>query len=420
MRKRLLAAAIALVLLAGGIAAGYVLYKRDRAADVRGSSTEEFVTTEEEEEPLPPPPEREKLEVVWPLNGYDAERQRVGPFLLRPPFRRVWTFRARQLLEFPPTIAYGRLYFTNNSGVMFAVNAKTGKRAWKIPIGRCVAASPAVADGTVYQSFLNRPPCNAKAKPGRLEGEVIAFAAGFGKIRWRTKIGPTESSPLVVDGFVYVGDWRGRVYALDAATGRVRWTFQGKGRIKSGIARSGDRLYVGTYDGYLYALSAKTGKAIWRTRTQDRLGGRGYLYSTPTVAYGRVYIGSTDHKVYSFGAASGKLRWSKGTGGYVYGSPAVWRKTVYVGSYSGRFYALDAATGDVRWRFRANGDISGSATVIAGVVYFSTFKDRTYALDARTGRELWTFADGKYAGVVADRERLYLVGHARVYGMVEK
>ena len=420
MKRWLIGGVIALVLLVGGITAGYVLYKREKAADVRGSSTEEFVTTENEEPPTPPPPARDQLEVVWPMNGYDAARHRVGPFALKPPYRRIWTFRARQLLEFPPVIGYGRLYFTNNSGVMFAINAKTGKRAWKKRIGRCVAASPAVGAHTVYQVFLNRPPCNSKAKPGRLEGEVIAFATGLGKIRWRTRIGPTESSPLLADGRVYLGDWRGRVYALDGRTGKVRWTFQGKGRIKGGIAKSGNRLFVGTYDGYLYALRATTGKVIWRTRSQDRLGGRGYFYSTPAIAYGRVYIGSTDRKVYSFGAASGKLRWSQGTGGYVYGSPAVWRQTVYVGSYSGRFYALDAATGDVRWRFKANGDISGSATVLNGVVYFSTFKDRTYALDARTGRELWTFQDGKYAGVVADRDRLYLVGHARVYGMVEK
>jgi outer membrane protein assembly factor BamB len=420
MRRRLIGAAILIVLLCVGIVAGYVLYNRDKAADVRGSSTEEFVTTGEEEPPPAPPPKAEKLEVVWPLNGYDAERNRVGPFALKPPFRRVWTFRARQLVEFPPAVAYGRLYFANNSGVMFAINAKTGKRAWKKPIGRCVAASPAVADHTVYQAFLNRPPCNSKAKPGRLEGEVIAFASGFGKIRWRTRIGPTESSPLVADGRVYIGDWRGRVYALDGKTGAVRWTFQGKGRIKGAIAKSGTRLYVGTYSGYLSAIRATTGKVIWRTRSQDRLGGRGQFYSTPAVAYGRVYIGSTDGKVYSYGAASGKLRWSKGTGGYVYASPAVWRQTVYTGSYSGRFYALDAATGDVRWRFRARGHISGSATVLDGVVYFSTFDELTYALAARTGKLLWTYRDGKYGGVVADRDRVYLVGHARVYGMVER
>lgn len=422
MRKWLLLGALALLLAAGGAAAAYVLYKREEAEDVRGSSTEEFVATEVEEEPPPPPttPKQEKLEVVWPMNGYDVERQRVSPFGLKPPFRRIWTFKARQLIEFPPAIAYDRLYFTNNSGMMFAVNKKTGKRAWKKPIGRCVAASPAVANGTVYQSFLNRPPCNSKKPPGRIEGEVIAFAAGFGKIRWRTKIGPTESSPLVVDGRVYVGDWRGRVYALDARTGKVRWTFQGKGRIKGGITMSGNRLYAGTYDGYLYALRAKDGKVVWRTRSQDRLGGRGQFYSTPAVGYGRVYVGSTDGKLYSFGAGSGTLRWSRGLGGFVYASPAVWQKTVYAGAYGGRFYALDAATGDVRWRFKAKGDISGSATVMAGVVYVSTFDEITYALDAKTGKLLWTFQDGKYGGVVADRERLYLVGHARVYGMVEK
>jgi outer membrane protein assembly factor BamB len=420
--RRWVAALAALILLAGGVVVGYVVYKREEAADVRGSSTEEFIATEEEEpEPPPPPPKKRPLdEIAWPLNGYDVERHRVGPYDLKPPFRRIWTFRARQLLEFPPAVAYGRLYFTNNSGVMFAVNAKTGKRAWKKAIGRCVAASPAVADHTVYQAFMNRPPCNSKRKPGRLEGEVIAFAAGFGKIRWRTKLGPTESSPLVADGRVYVGDWRGRVYALDQKTGRVRWTFQAKGRIKGGIAKSGNRLFFGTYDGYLYAIRARTGKVIWRTRSQDRLGGRGDFYSTPAVAYGRVYIGSTDGKVYSFGAASGKLRWSQSMGGYVYGSPAVWRKTVYVGSYGDRFVALDAATGDVKWRFRVESDISGSATVLNGVVYFSTFGEVTYALDARTGRRLWTFRDGKYGGVVSDRERLYLVGHARMYGLVPR
>ncbi len=424
--KRWISALLVLGLVSLGILGAYVLQKRRAAEDVRGSSTEEFVVTEEpaDEPPPPPPPkpgkQEAKLEVVWPTYGYDAERQRVGPFGLRPPFRRVWTFRARNLLEFPPAIAYGRLYFSNNSGMMFAVNAKTGKRAWKKPIGRCVAASPAVHDHTVFQAFLNRPPCNSERNAGRLEGEVIAFAAGFGKVRWRTRLGPTESSPLVANGLVYVGDWRGRVYALDEITGRVRWTFQGEGRVKGAISLSGNRLYAATYKGYLYALDPTTGKLIWRTKSQDRLGGRGQFYSTPALAYGRVYIGSTDGKLYSFGATTGKLIWSHGTGGFVYASPATWRRKVYAGSYSGRFVALDAATGDTVWSFRANGQISGSPTVIDGVVYFATLEERTYALDARNGKVLWTYDDGKYTPVVADRERLYLVGLARVYGMVEK
>ena len=58
--------------------------------------------------------------------------------------------------------------------------------------------------------------------------------------------------------------------------------------------------------------------------------------------------------------------------------------------------------------------------MLDGVVWFSTLRERTYALDARTGALLWTFPDGKYTPVVADAERLYLVGYARLYGMVER
>ncbi len=424
---RALLAALALVLVAGGALGAYVLQKRSAAADVQGSSTEEFVVTDAPEEEPPPPTttmkgkkqQKPKLEVVWPMYGFDAERQRVATFGQKPPFRNLWTFKARNLVEFPPAIAYGRLYFSNNSGVMFAINATTGKRAWKKPIGRCVAASPAVHEHTVFQAFLNEPPCNSEKAAGRLEGEVIAFSSGVGAIRWRTKLGPTESSPLVANGLVYVGDWRGRVYALDERTGKVRWTFQADGKIKGALSLGGERLFVGTYKGSVYALNPKTGKQIWRTRSQDRLGGRGQFYSTPALAYGRVYIGSTDGKVYSFGQTTGKLLWSHSLGGFVYSSPAVWRQKVYAGSYSRWFYALDAATGATVWRFRANGKISGSPTVIDGVVYFATLEGRTYALDARNGRELWRFADGKYTPAVADRDRLYLVGLARVYGMVE-
>jgi outer membrane protein assembly factor BamB len=411
-RKALLAGAL-LVLIAGGAAALFALVRLEQSEDVLGSSTVEFVPTEVPEPAAPPIPG-----VAWPTYGFNQERLRTVGFRHRPPFRRVWTFRAGALVEFPPVIAYNRLYFANNFGVFFAVNADTGKRAWKFRSGRCVASSPAVSNHVVFQTFLNAPPCNRGGDSVRgLSGELIAFSAGFGKIRWRARIGPSESSPLVNDGMVYVGDWTGRVYAFDERTGRVRWTFRTGDRVKGAATLSGNRLYVGSYDHRVYALNARTGKLIWRAAAQQRLGSRGTFYSTPAAAYGRVYIGSTDQKVYSFGAASGKLRWSQGTGGFVYSSPAIYRRLVLIGSYSGRFYALDAATGETRWTFHAEGPISGSPTVVDGVVYFATLEERTYALDARTGRRLWSYPDGKYTPVVADDERLYLVGEARIYGM---
>lgn len=395
-----------------GLLGGYYLAKKHESADVRGNPTQEFVTSAAPKPKPPPLPG-----IAWPMWGFDAVHNRISPYVHRPPFKVIWRFGARQLVEFPPSVAYGRLTFTNNPGVTFSVDAKTGELAWKHASGRCTASSPAVDAKLVFQSFLNRPPCNSSRSPEVTTGEVVAFDALTGRVRWRTVIGPTESSPLVHQGRIYVGDWRGRVYALNARTGRIIWSFRTGGRVKGAVAGLGNRVFAGSYDGRLYALDSRTGALQWRSSSQGRFGGLGRFYSTPAVAYGRVFIGSTDGKVYAFGATTGDLLWSRSTGGYVYSSPAVWEKLVLVGSYSGSFYAIDAATGDVRWRFRAGGRISGAATVIAGNVYFATLSRRTFAVNARTGRQVWSFPDGEYSPLVADADRAYLIGRARIYAL---
>jgi outer membrane protein assembly factor BamB len=411
--RRWLIGGAALLVLAGAGVAAYVLHVKHEGRNVRGSPKVEFLPREI------PVVKRPKPEgIVWPTYGYDAQRQRVAPpFHLRPPFRRLWTFHGQALLEFPPAVAYGRLYLPTFDGRFYALDAKTGKAVWRYTSHRCGWASPAVAARLVYQTFIGHA-CNDRV-PGT-DGTVVAFDAHSGKIRWQRTIGPTESSPLVANGLVYVGDWNGKVWALDARTGATRWTYRTDGEVKGSAAFAAGRIFVGSYDGHVYALAARTGKLAWRAAAQPRLGSLGTFYSTPAIAYGRVYIGCTDGKVYSYGAASGKLRWSQSTGGYVYASPAIWHRLVIAGSYDQTLYALDAATGDVRWRFRAEGPISGSATVVDGVVYFSTFDKQTYGLDAATGKLLWHWPDGKYSPVVADAKRLYLVGFGRMYGLMPR
>ena len=414
MRRRLVVAGAALLLVALGAGVAYVLYVRQQGQDIRGSSTKEFTPTE-----VPPAAVKPKEPgVAWPEYGYDAERLRVATGIsLAPPFRRVWTFHARRLIEFPPAVGYGRLFFANNDGVLFSISASTGKRVWGYDSHRCQAMSPAVNEHTIYATFLNPPPCNSSG--AGQQGELVALAAGSGAVRWRRLIGPSESSPVVTGGSVFVGDWDGRVYSFSARTGQQRWMFQAGGKVKGGIAVSGGRVYFGAYDSHVYALNATTGKLLWQASAQPQLGHSGEFYATPAVAYGRVFIGSTDGKEYAFGAATGDLLWSSSTDGYVYSSSAVWRRRVFAGSYSSTFFCFDAATGGVLWSFRANGPISGSPTIVAGRVYFATLDRQTYALDASSGRLLWTFPDGKYTPVVADSKHLYLVGFTKVYGLEE-
>jgi outer membrane protein assembly factor BamB len=408
---------LVLAVLGAGVLAGLVLYRVHQSGDIRGSSTKEFTYTTTPQRP-PVPHEG----ISWPMYGFDAARTRSVDLPLKPPFRTVWRYGAGSLVEFPPAIGYGRLYFSTNAGRFAAISEKTGTRAWKVDVHRCVAASPAIgphAHGTIYAVFLNRPPCNAQNGGHGDDGLLVAFSAGHGKVHWQRTIGPSESSPLLIGDRLYVGDWNGDVWAFDADNGRKLWRRHIGGAVKGAIAFAAGRLYVGSYDGHVYCLS-RAGEQLWRGSEQPRVYGQGRFYSTPALAYGRVYIGSTDGKVYSFGATSGKLIWSHSTGGYVYASPAVWNGIVFAGSYSGRFYAFDAATGAERWSFRANDRISGSATVIGNVVYFATLKKRTYALNALTGKPLWSFRDGKYTPVVAVKGRLFLIGYGTVYGMVPR
>ena len=190
---------------------------------------------------------------------------------------------------------------------------------------------------------------------------MIAFAAGFGKIRWQKTIGPSrelaaprrQPRSTSATGTARLG--ARRAHGRTSGATRTRGADQGRARVleRPALRRllRRPRLLPRRAEGPLIWKARRSG-ASTATRASTR---------RRPLAYGRVYIGSTDGKVYSFGATTGKLRWSHCTGGYVYASPAVWNRLVFVGSYSSSFYALDAATGDVRWTFKANGQISGSA-----------------------------------------------------------
>lgn len=411
--RRLLLAALGFLLLAGaGLGAAWWWNERE-TRDIRGSSTREFVTTE----PTTTRAEEEIETEPWPIYGLNPQRTRNAvEFPHRPPYRREWVVDGRALLEFPPVIAGGRLYFANIRGNLFAVDAETGRFAWRKSFDYVSAASPAVGDGVVYHPLMNR----RGGEPGPSTGLMVALDAETGRELWRFRTGAVESSPLLLDGTLYFGTFDRRVYALDARTKRVRWSYETGAPVKGGPAYWRGIIYAGSYDGNVYALDARTGRLRWSSGGQGGLLGAGTFYASPAVAYGRVYIGNTDGKVYAFGARSGDLLWSQSTGNYVYSSAAVADRTVFVGSHDGRMYALDAATGDVKWSFEANGRVSGASTVMGGLVYFSSLEGRTYALDTSTGRERWRFPDGEYTPLVADEERVYIVGRKKLHALVPR
>ena len=86
--------------------------------------------------PLPPattaPPPRPSTALPWPTYGAGNARVRaVAAPRLRPPFRRLWTFHGKALLEFPPVVGYGTLFEEAFKGRLFAIDPATGRVRWR-------------------------------------------------------------------------------------------------------------------------------------------------------------------------------------------------------------------------------------------------------------------------------------------------
>jgi len=86
-----------------------------------------------------------------------------------------------------------------------------------------------------------------------------------------------ECVPVVVDGVMYVTQDNGTVYALDAQSGRMIWSYHytlGKPRgANRGVAVYGNRVYFTTGDAFLVALEARTGNFLWRSKIAEAKDG---------------------------------------------------------------------------------------------------------------------------------------------------
>ncbi len=111
--------------------------------------------------------------------------------------------------------------------------------------------------------------------------------------------GAWQTSPLVVDGVMYLTQRPNDVVALDAKTGRVFWIYRHTldptqivccGANNRGLAILGDTLFMGTLDAHLVAIDAKTGRAVWNTKVAESKGGYSVTHA-PLVVKDKVIVG---------------------------------------------------------------------------------------------------------------------------------
>ena len=133
-----------------------------------------------------------------------------------------------------------------------------------------------------------------------------------------------ETSPIVVNGVMYVTTSFNHVYALNAETGEQLWHHKHKmgpittyccGPNNRGVAVYGDMVYFGTLDSKLVALNAADGSVVWETQIADPELGYSETMA-PSAVDGKILIGTNGGEygirgfVKAFDAASGKLLWT--------------------------------------------------------------------------------------------------------------
>jgi quinoprotein glucose dehydrogenase len=254
---------------------------------------------------------------------------------------------------------------------------------------------------------------------GGAYGETPDGNAGRGRGRGGSGFLPSETTPLVIDGVMYLSTPYARVVAIDPTTGKEIWSFHLPTSSPStrgveywaGDAQTPPQIVFGAADGKLYSLNAKTGKpndafgdnGIVNLNTPEimqGLPGRNGLSSPPIVYKNLVIAGGTTQETPSLGPAGDVRAWDMHTGKLIWTFHSIPR--------AGEKYH-DTWAGD-SWKNRSGVNVWGFLTVDTerGIVYMpfgapsvdqyggdragdNLFGNSLVAVDANTGKYLWHF-----------------------------
>lgn len=195
-------------------------------------------------------------------------------------------------------------------------------------------------------------------------GAVEGFE--FGKKLWSVNVGEPITSGVAYDRFaqvVLVGTRLGRIVALDAQTGSVRWEQKLGATSIAPALIAGNRVLISANDGVIYGLNLQNGTQIWQFNTQNpAISVRGI--AKPLRLDGSTALfGTADGRIHALEIDQGKPLWTRRIGVAIGGSdvgrmsdvdgtPLVVGNYLYVTSFSGNFMGFDMSTGRTLFTIR--------------------------------------------------------------------
>ena len=310
-----------------------------------------------------------------------------------------WKFETGKPIRAQPKWQGGSVYLHSDSGLVYKLDAKSGKEIWRTRVDtgsgpRLPPTDPAtrwdrygsgmVLDGThIYVASRDR--------------NLYALSLATGQEAWRVAADDImTATPARYRDLVIFADYGGKVRAVSARDGAARWSFDAKLAVPGDVVVSGDRVLLGSRSYDLISLNASTGQEQWR-----RYYWFSWIESPPVVSGGVVYTGSSDATaVYARNLADGSLRWKTAVPGWSWQRVAIDDKTLVAGtvgtgafpaSRNGALLALERDSGTIRWIFldppsaqivaaHENWGFAASPVIAEGVVYAADLGGRVHAL----------------------------------------
>lgn len=262
------------------------------------------------------------------------------------------------------------------------------KPLWRFNADQLLEFSPILARGTLYVV--------------RKDSRVYAIDAKTGRRKWTKKVGSlSAASPAYADGRVFVVTLSGRIVALNAKTGNIRWAKDLGSRSESSPLVLEDSVIFGSEGGTLYRLRQRDGRIEWTYRASGAIKGG------PAYAGGKIFVGAYGGTVHAVRASNGSPVWKSSTSGARFGfgsgnfyaTPAVAYGRVYIGNTDGKIYSFSASDGRLAWSKGTGAFVYGAAAVdnvdgLGPTVFVGSYDGNFYALNARSGGVRWSHQSG--------------------------
>lgn len=244
-----------------------------------------------------------------------------------------WKFKTGDVVHSSPAIVDGTLYIGSWDTYLYALDAASGAEKWRFKTGDDpdahnhvgIQSSPAVVDGVVYF--------------GSRDSYAYAVEAATGKQLWKfsTDGSWVNNSMVLHEGKAYFGtSIPGIMHAVDAKSGKVVFDLPSRTPVFASMALAGDTLYLGNFGGKLTAIDLKTQKPAWVFETDGAKQNAAAMtnadgsikfetvFSSPNLYYEDMVLAV--HKLFTMGT--------------ILSSPVVVGDTVYFGSTDGNLYAV--------------------------------------------------------------------------------